>query len=1368
MNKSITCTRTKISSGLKTGMIFAFFLLSIGQSNAANRIWTGTANSDFNNLLNWSTFAVPGVGDTATITLTNTATITLSADVTISRLNFTISGNSKTGILDVGSHTLIITGTTNIDVTSGNSNTLLEVGVNGGTSAGTVDFGGAVAASVAAAGKAGFIGNPNSTLIFRGDLSFGLRGYVDPTDIPGTALFDASGSQTVTYNNAGSADANFGNVIIGSTNNPIVTLAGLATAANRNISGNLTINGSSTLDFATFVWNRLTAGGTLALNNTATMKLAANTGGQAGSNFPSNFTTMTLAAGSTVEYNSAGGVAQTIYAVPTYGNLTLSQGTGTGGTIKTAGAALTVAGNFLINPNATFTASTFIHNMKGNWTNNGTFTQGTSTIILSGTSNQSVGGSSANIFNNLTVNNAAGVTLTADATVNATATLTSGIVTTNAFKLIIATGGTVARTSGYVNGFLQKNVATGAPSRTFEVGGSSVYSPVTVVFTGVTTAGNLIAKATDGDHPDIVNSGIDASKSVNRYWTLTNSGIVFASYSATFTFVAGDIDGGASTASFIVRKRNGTWATTTIGTRTGTTTQATGMTSLSDFQIGEISTLAVTCPSNFTVGNDAGLCQATVSYTGSHAATSTSTPPPTITYAPAGPFAVGSTTTVTATAVNLNGSVNCTFNVTVADNEAPVISSCPSNINICSFVATWSSPSANDNCGMLSFTSDHNSGDVFPPGTTTVTYTATDIHSNTSTCQFTVTTTAPPTADAKGDVNGCHSGTFTLAGAIAGGATSSTWTTLGDGTFNDATLLAAVYTPGPNDSIAGSATLVLTTNDPAGPCNAATDSMTITFAYAPPKPDAVTGPGPLTACNTDVFSYTTSAATATSYNWNSFLPASASITGGQGTNTAQITFGALPQFTSYYPFSVTAHNACGTSVARTFSIQNVVSVPIFTPGLPTLVCPGTSGVVYSVTAGAGVSTYNWTVPTGANIVAGAGTNSITVDFGSSYTAGYVAVSASNACMTSAERRIFVDFKPAQPAVISGNATPCPGTSAYSVTAVTGAVTYTWTLPTGVTIQSGAGTNAITALFSNTWQSGNITVTAASGCTPATNSVTRVKNLTSPLPQIPASVTGPSTNLCGQTVTYTSSSVSGTSSYQWTVPAGSTINSGQGTTSISVTYPSSGLTGANVCVSAVTNSCSAPNNTRGSRCLPVSTVPLHPGTITGPATVCPATTYTYSVTNVAGLTYAWDVPSSATITSGTGTNSIQVLWGNADGIVNVTAFNSCGGSNTSSKLTTFGTCRIANQELSSTETGNGLKAYPNPAGDHLTLEINRNTETGYHLEISDLAGRIIQLEDGNLSEGINQIELDMSSFKAGIYIATLKDGDSKHQVRIVKQ
>ncbi|MDV7400310.1 HYR domain-containing protein, partial [Arthrospira platensis SPKY1] len=84
------------------------------------------------------------------------------------------------------------------------------------------------------------------------------------------------------------------------------------------------------------------------------------------------------------------------------------------------------------------------------------------------------------------------------------------------------------------------------------------------------------------------------------------------------------------------------------------------------------------------------------------------------------------------------------FTVTVVDNEAPVITNTPSNITVnndlgnCSAVVTWTAPTAADNCAVDTFVSTHNPGDVFPVGTTTVTYTATDIHGNVSSTEFDV------------------------------------------------------------------------------------------------------------------------------------------------------------------------------------------------------------------------------------------------------------------------------------------------------------------------------------------------------------------------------------------------------------------------------------------------------------------------------------------------------------------------------------------------------------------------------------------------------------------------------------------------------
>ncbi|MBI3585648.1 MAG: hypothetical protein HY088_00775, partial [Ignavibacteriales bacterium] len=411
----------------------------------------------------------------------------------------------------------------------------------------------------------------------------------------------SSGSQTVVVQP-------YNNLTIGGGGTK--TLAGIIT-----LTGDLAISGG-TFDLGSFTANRSAAGGTLTIANGATLKIGST------NTRPTNYNTHSIGATSTIEYSGSNQTIGALSSLQSYGHLILS-GSGTktfpSGTTGIAGD-LTISG---VTADATTNSSTIdfkgsasqavvamnYYNLTFSNAGTKTFALGTSriantftiggtasadattnstTIEYNGTSSQGV---PAFTYNNLIVNNSAGVSLSGSTTVNGTLTLTSGNVTTSSNTLTIASTGSVSRTSGHIVGKLAKYVSGLVLNPTFEIGDASNYTPINITFASVSTAGYLTTSTTSGDHFQIITSGIDGSKSVNRYWTLTNSGIVFTTYDATFNFLAGDVDGGANTSNFIVGNYNGsTWTLPTVGTKTFTSTQATGLSGFNDFQIGEPST----------------------------------------------------------------------------------------------------------------------------------------------------------------------------------------------------------------------------------------------------------------------------------------------------------------------------------------------------------------------------------------------------------------------------------------------------------------------------------------------------------------------------------------------------------------------------------------------------------------------------------------------------------------------------------------------------------------------------------------------------------------------------------------------------------
>ena len=101
---------------------------------------------------------------------------------------------------------------------------------------------------------------------------------------------------------------------------------------------------------------------------------------------------------------------------------------------------------------------------------------------------------------------------------------------------------------------------------------------------------------------------------------------------------------------------------------------------------------------------------------------------------------------VMLTVTDSNGnSATCSATVTITDTINPSFSNCPGNQTVntpptlCGAIVSWVEPTANDNCPLDSLVRSHFPGELFPVGTTTVTYIAYGQGGLTDTCSFDVT-----------------------------------------------------------------------------------------------------------------------------------------------------------------------------------------------------------------------------------------------------------------------------------------------------------------------------------------------------------------------------------------------------------------------------------------------------------------------------------------------------------------------------------------------------------------------------------------------------------------------------------------------------
>ncbi len=240
------------------------------------------------------------------------------------------------------------------------------------------------------------------------------------------------------------------------------------------------------------------------------------------------------------------------------------------------------------------------------------------------------------------------------------------------------------------------------------------------------------------------------------------------------------------------------------------------------------------CPTALTVDAELGSCGAMVGASEgfiSPTASDNCTFNVLSTHNPGQFFPVG-VTTVTYTASDSSGNLaTCTFDITVLDTVDPVFSGCPANITVnndsgvCSASVAFTAPMATDNCS-VSVSSSHNSGDMFPSGVTTVSYTATDPAGNAVVCSFTVTVLDiedPVISSCPLDIS---------QNTDPGMCTASVSWTPPLQTDNCSAVLTVTHVPGDVFS-AGVTTVTYTTTDPAGNTDICSFTITISENEAP-------------------------------------------------------------------------------------------------------------------------------------------------------------------------------------------------------------------------------------------------------------------------------------------------------------------------------------------------------------------------------------------------------------------------------------------------------------------------------------------------------------------------------------------------------
>ncbi len=614
-----------MKKNLQIGKKIALAIVLLVTATVVNAQTTAIATGNWNNAATWSA-GIPDAADAVTINNGVTVTVNTAAECASITVN---SGGTNSGITISGTNSLAVSAAITVNApTSNNRNRTINVGSGvltcasisfANTTSGTRDINMTIGTgTVSVSGNFVMSGSASENAVSftdAGTLNLGgtfTGGTVNEST--GTIRYTSASSQEIrdmdynnlTFSGAGTKTLPGNIVVMGDVLvevGTVVTLGGDDIDMDDNGDHSITINGTFNINGG----GRLAQAGsgtkTMFLGSTGVLNITATT------NLPA-YDVYTFDASSTVNFGASGN--QTIENSATYGNLTTS-GTGTK-TLENNGGTMTFAGSITIGNGTTLNSNNKTMNVGGGFINNGSFTRGTSTVVLNGSVEQELGGTTSTVFTSLTVDNSSttGVTLSNDCSVATTLTLTDGVVNTAASPglLTINAGATVSGGSlaAHINGPLAK---TGDTDFTFPVGDGVRYRPITMSSLTSATGSSVVtaryilgnprtAFGVAGTGPALTIKDI----SLCEYWDLNDgaesiSAVIGLQYSSTSPCNTNGYITDAAT--LVVAHHNGAeWESLGASSATLTNMTAASASAFSPFTIGTTNAILNPLPVSFT------------------------------------------------------------------------------------------------------------------------------------------------------------------------------------------------------------------------------------------------------------------------------------------------------------------------------------------------------------------------------------------------------------------------------------------------------------------------------------------------------------------------------------------------------------------------------------------------------------------------------------------------------------------------------------------------------------------------------------------------------------------------------------------------